>query len=168
MKLSPRYKMPFKRRKEGKTDYEKRLQLLKSGNYRLVVRKSLNYITAQVTQFNIKGDSILAAATSRELKKIGWSSACDNLPAAYLTGLLIGKKSLGKKINDVILDAGLYPSVKGSRIYAIVKGAKDAGLNIPVDEEILPNEQRIKGEHITKFKNLPSEFEKVKEKIVGE
>ena len=170
MKLSPRYKMPFKRRREGKTNYQKRLQLLKSGEPRLVVRKSLNYIIAQLTEFNGKGDKILATVTSKELKKIGWTFACDNLPAAYLTGLLIGKKSLDKKITDAVLDSGLHTSVKGSRVYAVAKGAKDAGLNVPVNEEILPSEERIKGEHIAaseKFKNLPSEFGKIKEKIIG-
>ena len=171
MKLSPRYKMPFKRRREGKTDYQKRLQLLKSSQPRLVVRRTLKYITAQVTEFDKRGDKILTAATSWELKKIGWNFACDNLPAAYLTGLLLGKRSLDKKINNIALDSGLYPSVKSSRIYAVVKGAKDMGLIIPVDEEILPSEERIKGGHIAtneKFKNLPSEFGKVKEKIIGE
>jgi putative ABC transport system ATP-binding protein len=100
----------------------------------------------------------------KELKKIGWTFACDNLPAAYLTGLLIGKRSLDKKITDAVLDSGLHTSVKGSRVYAVVKGAKDAGLNVPVNEEILPSEERIKGEHIAaseKFKNLPSEFGKI-------
>ena len=170
MKLSPRYRMPFKRRREGKTNYQKRLQLLKSSQPRLVVRKTLKYITSQVTEFNKRGDKILVAATSRELKTLEWNFACDNLPAAYLTGLLLGKKSLDKKINNVVLDSGLYPSVKSSRIYAVVKGAKDAGLNVPVDEEILPSEERIKGGHIAtseKFKSLLSEFEKVKEKIIG-
>lgn len=159
--------MPFKRRREGKTDYEKRLRLLKSGQPRLVVRKSLKYITAQVTEFDKRGDRILVAANSKELKKMGWNFSCDNLPAAYLTGLLIGEKSLDKKINNVILNSGLYPSVKGSRIYAVVKGIKDAGVIIPVDEEILPSEERIKGEHIKKFNNLPVEFEKIKGKIIG-
>ncbi len=160
--------MPFKRRREGKTDYQKRLRLLKSDKSRLVVRRSLKYITAQVTEFDKKGDRILVAANSKELKKLGWNFACDNLPAAYLTGLLIGKKSLGKNIAETVLNSGLHPSVKGSRIYAVAKGAIDAGLKIPVDDEILPSEDRIKGAHISeKFKNLPSEFEKVKEKIIG-
>ena len=170
MKLSPRYKTPFKRRKEGKTDYQKRLRLLKSYKPRLVIRKSLNYITAQVIKFDGKGDKIFAVANSKELKKLGWNFACDNLPAAYLTGILIGKKSADKKINDAVLDAGLYTSVKGSRIYAAVKGAKDAGLNVTVDDGMLPDDKRIKGEHIAtneKFKNMPAEFEKVKGKIAG-
>ena len=170
MKLSPRYKMPFKRREEGKTNYQKRLQLLKSGEHRLVVRKSLNYITAQIVEFDKKGDKIIATTVSKELKKLGWNFACDNLPAAYLTGLIIGKKSLDKKINDAVLDLGLYTSVKGSKVYAVVKGANDAGLNISVDEKILPSDERIKGGHIArneKFKSLPLEFEKIKGKIIG-
>lgn len=168
MRLSPRYKLPFKRRQEGKTDYQKRLRLLKSNKSRLVVRKSLRYITTQVIEFDKRGDKVLVAATSKELKKLGWNFACDNLPAAYLTGLLIGKKSLGKNINEAVLNSGLYPSVKGSRIYAVAKGAVDAGLKIPIDNEIMPSEDRIKGAHISeKFKSLSSEFEKVKEKIIG-
>lgn len=170
MKLSPRYKMPFKRRREGKTDYEQRLALLKSGKPSLVIRKSLNYITAQIIDFDKKGDKVLIAATSRELKKLGWNFACDNLPAAYLTGLLIGKKSLDKKINDVVLNSGLYTSVKGSRIYAAAKGSNDAGMNVAVDDEMLPDDERIKGSHIAaveKFKSLPAEFEKIKGKIIG-
>ncbi len=161
--------MSFKRRREGRTDYSKRLGLLKSGKPLLVVRKSLNYITAQIVEFNGKGDKVVASVTSRELKKLGWNFACDNLPAAYLTGLLIGKKLQGKG-KETILNSGLYPSVKGSRIYAVVKGAKDAGLNVPIEEESLPSDQRLKGEHIAsneKFKSLPSEFEKIKGKIMG-
>lgn len=167
MKLSPTYRMPFKRRLEGKTDYHKRLEILKSKMPQLVIRKSLNYVRAQVTEFDKKGDKTLSSANSKELKKLGWTFSCDNLPAAYLTGLLIGKKSLKNNVNEVILNSGLYTSVKGSRIYAAVKGALDAGLKVPVNEEILPSDDRIKGEHITKFKNLPVEFEKVKQKILS-
>ena len=167
MKLKPTYRTPFRRRREGKTDYKKRLRLLLSKEPRLVVRKSLNYIRAQIIQFDKAGDKTLATANSKELKKLGWKFACDNLPAAYLTGLLIGKRTLKKKINEVVLDSGLYPSVKGSRIYAMVKGALDAGLKVPYDEKISPSEERIKGMHIKKFKELPVEFEKIKKKILG-
>ena len=162
--------MPFKRRREGKTDYVQRLALLKSGKPRLVIRKSLNYITAQIIESDKKGDKVLVAATSRELKKLGCNFACDNLPAAYLTGLLIGKKSLEKNITDVVLNSGLYTSVRGSRIYSVAKGSKDAGMSVAIDDEMLPNEERIKGSHIAtveKFKNLPAEFEKIKGKIMG-
>ena len=170
-KLSPRYKMPFRRRREGKTDYKKRLKLLLSKKPRLVVRKSLNYITAQIIEYKPNGDFTLVGLTSQELKKLNWKYSCKNLPACYLTGLLIAKKALEKGIKEAILDMGLHPSTKGSRIYALVKGAIDGGLKIPINEKILPSEERIKGLHIAnyleKFKNLPKDFEKLKEKIVG-
>ena len=172
MKLKPTYKMPFRRRREGKTDYKKRLKLLLSGKPRLVVRKSLKYIRAQIVEFDERGDRTLASAISKELKKFGWKFACDNLPSAYLVGLLIGKRALQKGIKEAVLDMGLYPSTKGSRIYAVVKGALDAGLKVPVDEEMLPSEDRIKGLHIAnyleKFKDIPEEFEKIKKKLMGE
>jgi len=171
MKLNPRYKMPFKRRRLGKTDYEKRLKLLLSKKPRLVVRRSLKYILAQIVEFAKQGDKTLVQASSKELKKLGWEFSCDNLPAAYLTGLLIGKKALAKGIKEAILDSGLYASTKGNRIYAVVKGAKDAGLKVPVDESILPSEERIKGLHIAsyleKFKSIPEKFEEIKKKIGG-
>ena len=169
MKLSPTYKLQFKRREEGKTDYQRRLKLLKSGKPRLVVRKSLNYITAQIVEFTTKGDKTIISATSKELKKLGWNFAADNLPAAYLTGMIIAKKCKEKNISEVILDIGLYASTKGNRIYAVVKGAVDGGLKIPVSEEILPSEDRISGKHITyleKFKSLPETFESVKSKLM--
>jgi len=162
--------MPFKRRRLGKTDYANRLRLLSSKKPRLVLRRSLKYITAQIIEFDKKGDKALVTASSKELKKMGWSFACDNLPASYLTGLMIGSKAAKKGIKDVVLDAGLYLSTKGSRIYAAAKGAIDAGLNIRIGEDILPSEERIRGEHIAtqeKFKSLPQEFEKIREKIKG-
>jgi len=169
MKLKPTYKMPFKRRREERTDYKRRLKLLLSKKPRFVIRKSLKYIRAQIIEFTKKGDKTLVSASSRELKKLGWKFSCDNLPSAYLTGLLIGKKALKKEIKEAVLDLGLYPSTKGSRIYACVKGALDAGLNVSCDESIFPSEERIKGlhiaKHLEKFKSLPEEFEKIKQKI---
>lgn len=163
--------MPFKRRRLGKTDYNKRLKLLLSKKPRLVVRKSLKYIRAQIVEFDMTGDKTIAAASSEELKKLGWKFSGDSLPAAYLTGLLIGKKAVKKGVKEAILDSGLYSSTSGNRIYAVVKGAIDAGLKIPVSEEILPKEERIKGLHISnyleKFKDLPEQFEKIKKKVGG-
>ncbi|MEM5829640.1 MAG: 50S ribosomal protein L18 [Candidatus Aenigmatarchaeota archaeon] len=171
MKLSPTYKMPFKRRRLGKTDYRRRLKLLLSKKPRLVVRRSLKYILAQIVEFSPKGDKTLVSASSKELKKLGWNFACDNLPAAYLTGLLIGKRSLAKGIKNAVLDSGLYSSTKGNRIFAVVKGARDAGLEVPVSEEVLPSEERIKGLHIAsyleRFKSMPEKFEEIKNKIGG-
>src|SRR3989344_1193430 len=163
-KMKPRYKMHFRRRREGKTNYERRLKLLESRKPRLVVRKSLKYICASVVQFELKGDRTVASATSRELKKHGWAAATDNLPAAYLTGIMLAKKAAKAGIKEAILDSGLSPTTKGNRIFAVVKGAIDGGLNVPVDAEILPSEDRIKGTHIQE-KSIANEFEKIKAKL---
>jgi len=165
MKLSPKYKMQFKRRIEGKTDYQKRLRLLSSGKPRLVVRKSLKYVTAQIIDFDERGDKTLASVSSKQLKDLGWKHALDNTPAAYLTGLLIGNLAGKKKISEAFLDSGLYASTKGNRIYATVKGAVDAGLKVPIDEEIIPAEDRIKGKHISD--DMEKEFENIKKKILS-
>ncbi|MGC8812761.1 MAG: 50S ribosomal protein L18 [Candidatus Aenigmatarchaeota archaeon] len=171
MKLKPTYKAPFRRRREGKTDYRRRLKLLLSKKPRFVVRKSLKYIRAHIVEFEKKGDRTLVFVLSKELKKFGWNYSCDNLPASYLTGLLAGKKALEKGIKEAVLDLGLNPSTKGSRVYACVKGALDAGLKLNVSEDVLPSEERIKGMHIStylkKFRNMPEDFENVKRKILG-
>lgn len=156
--------VPFKRKLEGKTDYRKRLALLKSGKPRLVVRKSLNNISAQIIAYETEGDKVLASAHSRELLKLGWKGRRRNLPAAYLTGYLCGQQAKKAGISEAIFDAGLYTSVKGVVIYAVLKGALDAGLNIPHNKSVFPAEDRIRGKHI-KGKNIESEFEAVKKKI---
>lgn len=165
MKISPTYRMHFKRRREGKTNYKRRLKLLSSKKPRLVVRKSLKYIRAQIVEFDKKGDKTIVSAFSKELEKLGWKYSFKNLPASYLTGLLIGKRAIEKGLKEAILDIGLYPSTKESRIYACVKGALDAGLKIPVSEEVLPSEERIRGEHIGK--DLPKIFDELKKRILG-
>lgn len=168
--MKPTYKTPFRRRREGKTDYAKRLRLLSSGKPRLVVRKSLKYIRVQIVEYDEIGDKTIVSANSKELKRFGWNFSCSNIPAAYLTGLIIGKRASAANINNVVLDTGLYESTKGSKLYAVVKGAVSAGLNIPRNENVIPSKERIRGEHIAtqeKFKDLPQEFEKVKEKILA-
>lgn len=170
MKISPTFRLPFKRKAEGKTDYKRRLRLLQSRKPRLVVRRSNNYIQAQIVSFGDKGDKTLASANSNSLKKLGWNFSCDTTPAAYLVGLAIGKVALKNKVSEVVLDSGLYRSSKGNRIYAVVKGAIDSGLKIPVDEKILPSEERISGKHIAGFvaknKDLPAKFEQIKQMII--
>ncbi len=164
--------MPFKRRLQGKTNYRKRLKLLLSKKPRLVTRKTLNYMGAQIIKFSSKGDTTIASVSSKELRKLGWNFSCDTVPAAYLTGLLIGKKAKDKKIQEAILDLGTYPSTKGSRLYALVKGALDAGLNVPSNKEVFPDENRISGKHLAqfndKFQILPEDVKNIKQKILGE
>lgn len=153
----------FRRRREKRTDYKQRLALLKSGCVRLVVRRGLRYIHAQLIRYEKNGDKTICEEMSKNLRRYGWKAHCNNLPSAYLTGLLIGFKALKHNIREAILDIGLQSSTKGNAIYALAKGAIDAGLKIPIGKEVLPNEDRIKGKHIADFaKKLKAEPDKYK------
>ena len=145
------YTVQYRRKREGKTNYKKRLRLLLSGTPRLVIRRSLRNITAQVIQFSQKGDVVLVTATSKELPSLGWGYGTSNCPAAYLTGLLLAKKAKEKKITELIVDAGLYPSTPQSRIYAVVKGCVEGGIQVPCDKEVLPSDDRVLGRHIAGY-----------------
>jgi len=162
-KISPTYRIHFRRRREGKTNYRKRLKLLLSGKPRLVYRRTLKYIIGQIIDFDKKGDKTLVGITSKILRKYGWKFACDNTPASYLTGYLLGKMALSKGVNEAVLDIGLYTSTKGGRMYAFAKGAIDAGLSVPCSEEMFPSEERIKGLHINE--EVAKNFDEVKKNI---
>lgn len=151
MARSGRYKVKFRRRREGKTDYLKRLALLKSRKPRAVVRKTNRYIIVQFVEFREEGDRVIAYAFSKELEKYGWMYGGKNLPAAYLTGYLAALRAKRAGVTEAILDIGRFTSTKGSRLYAALKGILDAGIRIPHSDEILPSEERIRGEHISSF-----------------
>jgi large subunit ribosomal protein L18 len=133
----------------------------------LVTRTSINNITAQIVAARPEGDEVLVSAHSRELsKKYGWKASRGNIPAAYLTGFLCGLKAKAQGVEEAILDIGLYPPTKGARIFAVLKGVLDAEVSIPHSEEKLPDEKRLKGEHITKYaENLASNPEEYKSKF---
>ena len=102
MARGPRYSVPYRRRREGKTDYRKRLRHLKSGMPRLVVRRTLNKTIVQIAEYTPEGDRILAQATSPELAKMGWTASASTVPAAYLTGLLAAKRATGAGIEEAL------------------------------------------------------------------
>jgi large subunit ribosomal protein L18 len=191
MAKNSRYRVPPRRRREGKTDYQARKALVLSGKPRLVTRSTLKNFTAQIIVAKPYGDEVLAAAHSRELKKYGWKAPTGNVPAAYLTGLLCGLKAKAKGVSEAILDIGLVAPTKGSKLFAALSGVLDAGIDVPHDEEKIVKE-RIKGEHIAKYgkslgagsegysakfskylgqklspEKLPEHFAKVKADVVG-
>ncbi len=145
------FTVPFRRKREGRTYYKKRLKILISNKYRFVVRKSLKNIYASIVKYNPKGDKVLITVSSNSLSKLGWKGGTGNLPSAYLTGLLAGKKSIENGIKEAVLDIGFSNSVKGSRLYAALAGALDSGLKIPANAEIMPSKERLSGEHIAKY-----------------
>ena len=142
--------MQFRRKREGATNYRKRLKILLSNKPRLVIRKSLKNIQAAIIDYDKKGDVVKASVHSSNLKKFGWSYGAGNLPAAYLVGFLLGKRASAKS-NAAVLDIGINKSVKGSRVYAVLAGALDAGMKIPCSKEILPSKERIMGKHIIDY-----------------
>ncbi len=150
-----------RRRKEGKTDYGARLEMLKSNNVRLIIRKTNRYIIAQFVQSDIAQDSVISAANSRMLLDIGWpkelSGSLKSKQAAYLTGLMLGAASKSK-VKSAIVDIGLHRNVKKSRIYSALKGIIDSGIKIPHGKEALPSEEDLNSNEklsplITKLKS---------------
>lgn len=156
--------VPFRRRREGKTNYRKRLTLLKSGKPRAVVRKTLGKTIVQIVEYRPGGDRIRATAVSSELGKHGWKHSFSNTPASYLTGLLAGKRAIKKGISEAILDIGLRVPVKGSKVFAALKGLVDAGMDIPHGENIIPSEDVIKGVIIGE--NVATDFGRTQADII--
>ena len=162
MATSNRYTVGFRRKREGRTDYKKRLKLLKAEKPRLVIRRSLNNIIAQIIEYSPDGDKVVATVVSKVLDKFGWSLSKTSLPCAYLTGLLLAKKVSSKGVKEAIVDIGLSTSVKGSRLFAAVKGAIDGGLSIPHSADVLPSDDRIKGKHIVDYYNKLDDIKRKK------
>jgi len=155
MATGPRYRVPFRRRREGKTDYHARRALVLSRVPRLVVRLTLKHAIVQVVEAETIGDKVTVSAHSSELaKKYDWLGDCGNVPAAYLTGLLCGYKAAAEGLEKAYLDIGLHVPSKGARVFAAMKGFVDAGVEVPHSEEILPDEDRISGKHIAEYGKL--------------
>lgn len=146
MATSPRTRVPFRRRREGKTDYRRRLALLRSQETRVVVRRTSSNVIVQFVDWSQTGDLVKATAVAQELAKLGWEGSAKNTPAAYLTGLLAGKRAAAAGVASAVLDIGRRPPTKGSRVFAALKGVKDAGIEVAAgDDEIYPSEERITG-----------------------
>jgi large subunit ribosomal protein L18 len=156
-----RYTVEKRRKREKRTDYKLRINLLKSPKPRLVIRKSLKNIMIQIIKSENAQDKVIITTHSRELRKLGWNHSLSSIPAGYLTGFILGKKALKNNIKEAILDLGIQKSIMKSRLYATLKGCIDAGLKVNHDPKVFPEEDRIKGKHI----NKESDFEKIKSKI---
>ncbi len=163
---SPRYSVPFRRRREGKTDYKLRRALVRSGRLRAVVRLTNKYVYVQIAEATANGDIVRAAASSKELSKLGWKGSSGNLPSAYLTGALAARRAKAAGVKEAILDIGLKSSTKGSKLYAALKGLVDSGLVIPHSPDPLPPMERIGGVHIANYaKSLSREPDMYKKRF---
>lgn len=135
----------------------------KTPKYRLVVRFTNRDIIAQIVAADLTHDVVLVSAYSHELKRYGIKLGLTNWSAAYATGLLLARR-VNKKFSlsyegntDVngddynveadeegprpfkaILDVGLKRTTTGSRLFGLVKGACDGGINIPHSDRRFP------------------------------
>jgi len=100
---SKRYQVKYRRRREGKTDYQARRRMViqdknkyNSTKYRMVVRITNKDVICQIVQPKIVGDICLCAAYSHELPRYGIEVGLTNYAACYATGLLCARRLLTK------------------------------------------------------------------------
>ena len=140
-----------KRRRQGKTDYHRRLRLLRSGAPRAVVRVSNTQVICQLVSYNPEGDVILQSVNGKSLTdSYSWPDDVSkkSIPACYVAGYALGKKAISAGNHEAVLDIGLAASSQGSRVFSALKGMIDAGLDIPHGASVLPSEERLSGKHI--------------------
>ncbi|OMO62712.1 Ribosomal protein L18/L5 [Corchorus capsularis] len=125
--------------------------------YRLVARFTNKDVTAQIVHASIRGDIVLAAAYAHELPRYGLEVGLTNYAAAYCVGLLLARRVLKQLEMDTeyegnveatgedysvepgetrrpfrcLLDVGLIKTTTGNRVFGVLKGALDGGLDIP-------------------------------------
>lgn len=115
-------------------------------------------IIAQVMKPLAGGDNVVTSVRGRDLLMYGWKGSMKSIPTCYLTGLLLGIRSLEKGMNKLILYTGKRSYT--SRVAACLKGLIDAGVSIPVSEDSLPRIERINGGHIARYAEVLKNDEK--------
>jgi len=139
----------------------------KTPKYRLVVRVTNRDIITQIVSADLTHDVVVAAAYSHELPRYGIKLGLTNYAAAYATGLLLarrintkfglqyeGNKEIngedynveaeddGKKPFKALLDVGLARTTTGARIFGVLKGATDGGIDVPHNDHRFPGSKR--------------------------
>ena len=183
--------LDFRRRREAKTDYNKRLSIIKGNLDKIVIRKTNRRIIGEVIRYGEGGDQVIAYVDSGLLaSKYNWPSR-SNRATAYLTGLMLAKTVKEKKLDkntEYVLDIGLSSPVKNSIPFVFAKGCIDGGLKlrsgIEIKEEIYNYSnteyakkvmQEGKSKEFGKFvkdgvkvEELGKRFEEMKKKITSE
>jgi large subunit ribosomal protein L18 len=156
-----------RRRRQNKTDYLKRLKLLKSRVPRVVFRRTNKYFIGQYVTSREAQDKIVFGVNSKDLMNYGWPKESEgslkSITAGYLLGFLMGNKIIEKKLEKPIVDLGMLKTLYKTKVYAFIKGLIDAGIEISCKKEAFPSEDRIKGKHLKK--DFSENFEKIKSKI---
>ncbi|XGW10216.1 hypothetical protein V3C99_012027, partial [Haemonchus contortus] len=128
--------------------------------YRLIVRFTNKDIVAQIAYSKIEGDVVVTAAYSHELPNYGIKVGLTNYAAAYATGLLLARRHLkrlgldkkfkgqdevtgkyciteeegGRRPFKAVLDVGLSRTTTGCKIFGVMKGVVDGGIEVPHSE----------------------------------
>jgi len=141
--------------------------------YRLIVRFSNKDIVTQIAYARIEGDVIMESAYAHELPKYGVKVGLTNYAAAYCTGLLLARRILKKlgldslyqgaeevdgdefHVEDIdgerrafraYLDVGLARTSTGARLFGVMKGAVDGGIDVPHKTKRFPGYDKESGE----------------------
>lgn len=98
-----RFQVKYKRRRQGKTDYQARKRLVvqdknkyNTPKYRMIVRFTNKDVICQIAYARIQGDVVVDAAYAHELPRYGLKVGLTNYAAAYCTGLLLARRHLKK------------------------------------------------------------------------
>lgn len=148
-------------------------------------------IICQVVAARLAGDEILTAAYAHELPRYGIKHGLTNFAAAYCVGLLCARRHLtklgldetyvgveevdgemfqveeeeGRRPFTALLDIGLVRTSTGNKVFSVMKGAVDGGMNIPHNEKRFPAyskeegfdpeelKGRILGNHVSEYMN---------------
>lgn len=148
-------------------------------------------IICQIVSSKITGDEVLTSAYAHELPRYGIKLGLTNFAAAYCVGLLCARRHLKKigldetykGVEEVdgelfeieedddkrpflaLLDVGLNSCSTGNKVFAVMKGAVDGGINVPHNEKRFPAyskeegfdpeqlKMRILGNHIADYMN---------------
>lgn len=160
-----------------------------SPKYRLVARFTNKDIIVQIVAARMAGDEVLTAAYAHELPRYGIKRGLTNFAAAYCVGLLcarrhlakiglaetyVGKEEVDGEMFEVeeeedkrpftaLLDIGLVNTTTGNKVFAVMKGAVDGGINVPHNEKRFPAyskeegfdpeilKSRILGNHVSEY-----------------
>lgn len=132
---------------------------------RMIVRISNKDVTAQIAYARIEGDMVISAAYAHELPKYGVKCGLTNYAACYCVGLLLARRTLQMfnlgdryegqtevdgemySVEDIRrgpgafrahLDVGLARTTTGAKVFAVMKGAVDGGIDCPHSEKRFP------------------------------
>lgn len=158
-----------------------------SRKYRLVVRRTNAKFISQIIFSTMTGDRVLCSAESSELRAMGLTAGMTNYSGAYCTGLLLARRLLKQvglsdmyKGNDKIdgdyynvsehledkrpfkalLDVGIQRTTTGARLFGVLKGACDGGINVPHNYKRFPGYSKAKVEVIANKRGKTVDSEK--------